>query len=245
VERVVGIVAQAVGDLLARSGQPGSHREPQLPAEQDSFPEEIKIRYADGRVRQLTAAAKDALYAALPISGELDDEDEDAPPQTNGTRPALPKPFREPGGRSEFEIDRQRQIIGWLHQNSRPDLLSVMIIGDSIRMRIADSTGYGLHAYRHLIGKANLLHVPHNCGGTSVHRSWLENWLQLRPDIVHINAGLHDLASNLRGASPRPTYNSIDQFAKIFAGSCKQCAITAPEWCSGGSIHRYRRRGTQ
>ncbi len=98
------------------------------------------------------------------------------------------------GGRSEFERGRQRMIIDWLERNRVEGAPNVMIIGDSIRMRIGNGTGYIQNAYRHLIGQANLGHVPHNSGGTITGLKLIDNWVASRPDIVHYNAGLHDLA---------------------------------------------------
>ncbi|MGI0042132.1 MAG: SGNH/GDSL hydrolase family protein, partial [Nitrososphaeraceae archaeon] len=97
------------------------------------------------------------------------------------------------GGRSEFEISCQRQIIDWLREHEHRDRKRVLIIGDSIRMRIRNATGYGLHAYRHLINDFNITHIPHNTSNSNVVLRFLSDWLSCKPDIVHFNAGLHDL----------------------------------------------------
>lgn len=97
------------------------------------------------------------------------------------------------GGRSEFEISCQRHIIDWLRGHERRDRKRVLIIGDSIRMRISNATGYGLPAYRYLINDFNITHIPHNTSNSKVVLRFLPDWLSCKPDIVHFNAGLHDL----------------------------------------------------
>jgi len=118
------------------------------------------------------------------------------------------------GGRNEFEISRQKKIVDWLEGKEKPGRKRVLIIGDSIRMRLNNSTGYGMYAYRNLIEKFNLTHIPHNTGGTNSVLQFIKNWLSCKPDIVHINAGLHDLAFDPIPENPSPpAYNSIEQYA--------------------------------
>lgn len=123
------------------------------------------------------------------------------------------------GGRTEFERALQRRIVEWLRNQERPRRPHVMVIGDSIRMRIANATGYGLHTYRHLVDKVNLTHIPHNCGGSSVHVVSIEDWLRASPDLIHINCGLHDLAIKKRTNPPRhsvPIDEYRENLKKIF-----------------------------
>lgn len=130
------------------------------------------------------------------------------------------KPLSRNGGKDEFARDRQWQIIKWLGEHRVPGAPAVMIIGDSIKMRISDGTGYGHHAYQRLVGKCNLIHIPHNCGGTKSVLPNLDNWLSAAPDIVFINCGLHDLATFSGGGLPTG-YSNPDQYAdnlrKIFS----------------------------
>lgn len=118
------------------------------------------------------------------------------------------------GGRNEFERSRQQQIVDRLAEAEAPGRQRVLLIGDSIRMRLRDSTGYGLHAYEHLLDHVNLTHIPHNTGGTRPVLEYLNDWLSCRPDIVHVNAGLHDLAIAARGTHPHRSYNPPDKYAK-------------------------------
>lgn len=104
------------------------------------------------------------------------------------------KPLAEIGGRTEFERSMQRRTIDKLKNAERAGLKRVLLIGDSIRMRRSNGTGYGMHVYRRLLGKVNLTHIPHNCGATAAVQDNLLDWLSCKPDIVHINAGLHDLS---------------------------------------------------
>ncbi|MEZ5773935.1 MAG: GDSL-type esterase/lipase family protein [Hyphomicrobiaceae bacterium] len=199
-EHVAGAFARAIEGLAARPPAPVPRLAP-LPPAQDSFPKELLVTYSDRSVVRLIGADAESAYASLDFTEGRADEDEGSDGRGGG--------FGVLGGRNEFQIYRQRDIVSWLHANDRPDLPRAMIIGDSIRMRIADSTGYGIHAYRRLLGQVSLFHVPRNCGGTSSHRISLEGWLAPRPDIVHINAGLHDLVTNLRSDAVPPTYNPL------------------------------------
>ncbi len=124
------------------------------------------------------------------------------------------KPLRVLGGRNEFERTRQQQIVDRLTAAEVPGRKRVLLIGDSIRMRIRDSTGYGLHAYDRLIDHFNLTHIPHNTGSTTAVLNNLEDWLSCRPDIVYLNAGLHDLATAPRGAPPPPSHQPPEIYAK-------------------------------
>jgi lysophospholipase L1-like esterase len=98
------------------------------------------------------------------------------------------------GGRSFLERWLQLSLLLDLSASTAQGQHRVAIIGDSIRMRISDATGYGLAAYIHLKDHVNLLHNPHNCGNTKVSLDSLENWLDYRPDLIFINHGLHDCA---------------------------------------------------
>ncbi len=158
--------------------------------------EEATIRMKDGSTRRLQgeAAQKLCLQRTLRRQGD--------------------KRLRLLGGRNEFEQSRQQQIVDRLADAERRGRKRVLVIGDSIRMRLRDSTGYGLHAYNHLIDRVNLTHIPHNTGGTTPVLQHLNDWLSCRPDIVHINAGLHDLATAAPGAPPHRSYVAPETYAK-------------------------------
>ena len=176
------------------------------PKMQYTVPERIQIEFPNGNLQSIEADKAVSLYLAW--SGERkkgNDEDKIS------TREKF---LYRLGGRNEFERTRQKKICDWLATAEEPYLKRVMIIGDSIRMRLSDSTGYGLHAYRNLIGKCNLTHIPHNCGGTKEWRNFLQHWLSCKPELVHINAGLHDLAFSLKGDKPPTGYNSVEQYAE-------------------------------
>jgi hypothetical protein len=137
---------------------------------------------------------------------EVGDEMENQGPDEGSTLKG--KLLARLGGRNLFEKTTQFAICTWLRGHYRNDHKRVMIIGDSIRMRIADGTGYGIVAYRHLVDRCNLIHVPHNCGSSRVGLTHLESWLQAKPHIIHYNHGLHDLALNPKDNGPAPTYSS-------------------------------------
>jgi lysophospholipase L1-like esterase len=148
------------------------------------------------------------LYLALvPSRGGAGEAEED-----EGNAMVAGKVLDRLGGSNEFQRFRQARIVDDLHGRHRPGRKRVMIIGDSIRMRQSNSTGYGLYAYAALKDRANLFHVPHNCGSSSAVLQYLDNWLQCRPQVVHINAGLHDLVFGLRGESA-PSYVTAEQYA--------------------------------
>ncbi len=157
--------------------------------------ESATIRMKDGSTRHLEGEAAQALYLHRNAHG------------------LGYKRLHLLGGRNEFERSRQQQIVDRLAEAERPGRKRVLLIGDSIRMRIRDSTGYGLHAYDRLIDHFNLTHIPHNTGGTIAVLNHLEDWLMSRPDVVHVNAGLHDLATAAPGAPPYPWNKPPEQYA--------------------------------
>jgi lysophospholipase L1-like esterase len=123
-----------------------------------------------------------------------------------------PRSIERFGGRSEMERSLQRELCSWIASHEAPSLKRVMVIGDSIRMRISNATGYVRYAYEDLVGHVNLVHVPHNCGGTVTGRNLVENWISNKPDIVHYNAGLHDLAL-FRNSDQQPAkYRTVEQY---------------------------------
>lgn len=143
-----------------------------------------------------------------------------------------PKPLDTVGGRTEFERWTQRDILAWLKAAEQPDLMKVMLVGDSIRMRLNNATGYALHAYRHLLGKVNLIHIPHNCGGTRGLLRDMEEWLSAKPNLIHVNAGLHDLALSRSGKAPKgyqdiPTYQSNLKTIFSMMSNARACVIWA------------------
>ena len=73
-----------------------------------------------------------------------------------------------------------------------PALPNVLIIGDSI------SIGYTPYVIKQLSGKANVIHAPGNNGASSSLVAGVKGWAAHFPevkkwDVIHFNAGLHDL----------------------------------------------------
>ncbi len=124
----------------------------------------------------------------------------------------IDKLLENPGGRSIDEYFRQIMIIKWLYSQHINGAKRVLIVGDSIKMRISDATGYGMVAYANLLNKCNLIHIPHNCGNTRVSIKYLENWLSTHPDIIHMNHGLHDCAINPKTGGPARSHNPVDVY---------------------------------
>ena len=117
------------------------------------------------------------------------------------------------GGRNIFEKSLQFNICSYVWSRHRPGLRRAMVIGDSIRMMLREASGHGIYAYQHLVDKVNLIHVPHNCGGTNVGRAFMDSWLHPKPEVVFYNAGLHDLALRPVPSTPPPgSYNTVEDY---------------------------------
>ena len=73
-----------------------------------------------------------------------------------------------------------------------PDLLKVLLLGDSIRM------SYQPHVSRMLAQKAEIVGPADNCQYSLFTLSSLERWIGAlgKPDVVHWNNGLHDCGHN-------------------------------------------------
>ncbi|WZP00238.1 GDSL-type esterase/lipase family protein [Isosphaeraceae bacterium EP7] len=69
-----------------------------------------------------------------------------------------------------------------------PELPKVVLIGDSIRL------GYAPKVAERLSGKAVVVSPPENGGDSANVLEHLDDWvLKQKPDVVHLNCGLHDL----------------------------------------------------
>jgi lysophospholipase L1-like esterase len=137
--------------------------------------------------------------------------DEHAPRDTLRRITSTAKLIQKLGGRNECEGEIQRYLTNIAERRNGEGLPRVLIVGDSIRMRLVDGTGYARHAYEQLNTVSELFHIPHNCGGTRAALIFLDNWLSVEPDIVHINAGLHDLARATSGPE-YPAYATVPEY---------------------------------
>ena len=91
-----------------------------------------------------------------------------------------------------------------------PALPKVMLIGDSI------SIGYTLPVRRLLAGTANVLRPPENALGTDYILQRLARWLgKSSYDVVHFNAGLHDIAREGGGGPAVPPGRYRDNLREI------------------------------
>ncbi|MBT3377083.1 MAG: hypothetical protein HN742_33505 [Lentisphaerae bacterium] len=74
-------------------------------------------------------------------------------------------------------------------------LALIMLLGDSIRM------GYQNVAIRELATVANVWKPDENCAHTKHTLARIDTWLKdVKPDIIHINCGLHDMWRNADGS---------------------------------------------
>ncbi|NNF43086.1 MAG: hypothetical protein HKN62_08555 [Phycisphaerales bacterium] len=150
------------------------------------------------------------------------------------------KRLRTVGGRTEFERDRQMKILRWLSDRERPGRPRVLLIGDSIRMRQADTTGYGLHAYRALVNDYNLSHISHNTENSGLVRELIDDWLQCAPDVVHYNAGLHDLSRHPRTDVLPPWHHPVDRYQdnlRFVIGRMREHGVRTIVWASSTPVH--------
>jgi len=77
---------------------------------------------------------------------------------------------------------------GQTNASSGPGLSRVVLVGDSIRI------GYASRVAERLSGKAVVISTPENGGDSANVLSHLDEWvLRQKPDVVHLNCGLHDL----------------------------------------------------
>lgn len=195
------------------------------------------LEYASGEFKQLVATDVERMQLSCSGVAEKRWLEEGGEPSA--------KPLERLGGSNEFERSVQLEIIRELNASWQDGLPVAMIIGDSIRMRTADGTGYGCHAYRRLLGSVNLVHVPHNCGGTRTGDQWVQDWMKVRPDIVAYNAGLHDLGVPQGDTAESRMARSENEYAEaleyIFR-VIKDAGVRELLWCSNTPVHEGRHK---
>src|SRR5262245_34181275 len=80
------------------------------------------------------------------------------------------------------------QSRGQAEPSPGPGLPKIVLVGDSIRL------GYAPRVAARLEGKAVVISPPENGGDSANVLAHLDEWvLRQKPDIVHLNCGLHDL----------------------------------------------------
>jgi lysophospholipase L1-like esterase/ubiquinone/menaquinone biosynthesis C-methylase UbiE len=119
-------------------------------------------------------------------------------------------------GMDFFSRSCQTRHCMQMTQSRDESLPDVLILGDSIRMRIQDLTGYGQKATEGLAGQANILHIGENFGGSAEHSQVVNNIAAstMKPSIVHVNTGLHDVMRDRFSKKEYVSYNDIDTYAK-------------------------------
>jgi len=201
------------------------------------MPERAMLEFESGERRELVRRAYERLY--LTCSG--DKRGEDSGEEGGNVRKSLERV----GGASEFQRSVQLKMIEQARNSWKAHLPVAMIIGDSIRMRISDGTGYVRHAYRELRGIANMVHVPHNCGGTKAGEAGMDDWLSASPDIVFYNAGLHDLARYQNSEQKPAMYRGVAEYAagleRIFE-QIRKAGVVSVLWGLNTPVHEERHR---
>ncbi len=77
---------------------------------------------------------------------------------------------------------------GQADASAAPGLPSIVLVGDSIRL------GYAPAVAARLSGRAVVISTPENGGDSTSVLAHLDEWvLRQKPDVVHLNCGLHDL----------------------------------------------------
>lgn len=96
---------------------------------------------------------------------------------------------------------------------SSKSLPSVILLGDSIRMN------YQTAVVEALKGKAVLWSPKDNCKHTVYMLENLERWLEgKKPDVIHVNVGLHDMYLDAKTGKPRHTIETYEKNLRaIFA----------------------------
>lgn len=80
------------------------------------------------------------------------------------------------------------------------NLPKVVLLGDSIRM------GYAPFVEKQLVGKAEVWAPDENCRTTDNIIYNMNSWIKMQaPDLVHINAGLHDIRTLTYDSKPGET----------------------------------------
>lgn len=149
------------------------------------------------------------------------------------------------GGRTLFERRLQLLILDTLKAASVESRPRVMIIGDSIRMRIGNGSGYGLHAYRQLMSEVNILHIPHNTGNSRVGVRYMREWLKLSPDLVHLNFGLHDCSFSPKTGRPSGTSNKPEIYAanlREIIGQIREYSSAKIVWATSTPVNEEAHR---
>jgi dienelactone hydrolase/lysophospholipase L1-like esterase len=118
----------------------------------------------------------------------------------------------------------------------------VVLIGDSIRL------GYAPRVAERLAGKAVVISSPENGGDSGNLLAHLEAWvLQQKPDVVHLNCGLHDLK---RSRSDGRYQVELDQYAenlRRIVSRIREKSDAAIVFASTTPIldERHKRRGAE
>jgi lysophospholipase L1-like esterase len=119
-------------------------------------------------------------------------------------------------------------------------MTTVVLIGDSIRM------GYESAVRRELAGVAEVW-TPEENGGTSANvLLHLDKWVvKRRPDIVHVNCGLHDLARSFGSGVPRVDLAQYANNVKAIAGRILAETGAALIWATTTPVNERRHRATK
>lgn len=127
-----------------------------------------------------------------------------------------------PGARNPYELFQQWGILCRTQEDKPPRTPRVLVIGDSVFMRLQSTTGWGIEFYRLSEGIFNIVHLPHHVGGSRSVLNHLGVLLELQPDIVVLNLGLHDLTrgeddeSFVAHAPPQEFERNIREIISLF-----------------------------
>ena len=103
----------------------------------------------------------------------------------------------------------------------------VILIGDSIRMGYQD-------AVQQELGGAATVWGPEENGGNSRNvLNHLDEWVLARkPDLVHVNCGLHDLKKEFDGSGPPVPLDEYEANVREILQRCKQGTEAVTVWAT-------------
>jgi lysophospholipase L1-like esterase len=108
----------------------------------------------------------------------------------------------------------------------------ILLLGDSIRMSYQIEVQIGLE------GRAKIFAPVENCRHSANFLEKLPDWLQdFQPDLVHFNAGLHDLIRGRENGLPQFPLEVYERNLRQILAVFDQSRIRAIFWASTTPVH--------
>ena len=110
----------------------------------------------------------------------------------------------------------------------------VCLLGDSIRL------GYQPFVAAALVGRAVVDGPPANCESSRVLRSMLSEWVRDRPDVVHVNCGLHDVRHDPGAERPNGDIAEYGANVEAILNDLEALGIRRIVWASTTPVDEAR-----